>query len=136
MVAMPQYACAFLRDARGWWLLQLRPMDILLAPGQLTCFGGRREGDEAPEACLRRELQEELGWCPRQLTPALQLWQGPRLIAGFFQGTLDVPLTQLRLEAGYRALMAPGAAHPGLPLSPWHAQAIDACQRGRALLQV
>lgn len=58
----PAYCCAIVRDARGRYLLERRPRHTPDAPGRLTCFGGTRERGEAPDACLVRELREELGW--------------------------------------------------------------------------
>jgi 8-oxo-dGTP pyrophosphatase MutT (NUDIX family) len=125
----PQYACAFLSDARGWWLLQLRPVDHALAAGQLTCFGGRLHAHETAEAGLRRELHEELHWCPRQLSLVLEMWQGSIWIASFYRGELEVPLQHLTTEPGHVAILAPWPSLPGLPMSPWHDHAFRAFQR-------
>src|SRR5579859_7212422 len=65
MSPWPKYVCAILEDAEGRFLLESRLDDARLAAGRLTCFGGRREDDESPEECLRRELREELNWEPR-----------------------------------------------------------------------
>jgi 8-oxo-dGTP pyrophosphatase MutT (NUDIX family) len=135
-VVEPEYACALIADARGWWLLQLRPGDKPLAPGQLTCFGGRLEPGETAVAGLRRELDEELGWCPRELIPAVDLRDDERFIARFFRGTLDVPLARLRTEPGDRAILAPPLALPALPVSPWHRLVLDAARDGRALVDL
>jgi 8-oxo-dGTP pyrophosphatase MutT (NUDIX family) len=126
----PEYACGLIADPRGWWLLQLRPSDQRIAPGLLTCFGGRREPGESAEACLRRELAEELGWCPASLTPTVELWKAERFIARFYRGPLDVPLARLRLEPGQAAILASPLTLPGLPVSPWHAAVFAAMQRG------
>jgi 8-oxo-dGTP pyrophosphatase MutT (NUDIX family) len=127
----PEYACALASDARGWWLLQLRPPDARLAPGQLTCFGGRREGAETAEACLRRELREECGWEPEALSPAVELWERDRYIARFYRARLDLPPVRLRLEPGHAAILAPPPALPGLPVSPWHRRVLEAAAAGR-----
>jgi 8-oxo-dGTP pyrophosphatase MutT (NUDIX family) len=132
----PEYACALARDARGWWLLQLRPRHARHAAGLLACFGGRREGDEDAEACLRRELDEELGWRPAELAPALDLWEGGRFIARFFAVELRPPLAHLLPERGSAAVLAPTQALPGLPLSPWHARVLAAAARGEPLVDL
>ena len=38
---------------------------------------GRRDGDEAPEACARRECEEETGLRPDRLTPLGAIWTTP-----------------------------------------------------------
>lgn len=124
----PEYACAIISDDRGRLLLQLRPAGARHAPDQLTCFGGRREGDEDDAACLRRELAEELAWAPPAISPACELWDGTRFIARFFRAAWDgQPFT---VEAGHVALWAPVAALPGLPVSPWHRRVLDALSAG------
>ncbi len=128
--ALPEYACAVLRDHRLWLLLELRPQASLHAGGELTCFGGRREAGEDAEDCLRRELTEELGWQPPDLVPCAELWDGGRFIAAFLAGALQVPLAGLRVLPGHVAVLAPGAALPGLPLSRWHRLVLDALLRG------
>jgi len=60
---------AILVTEDGRFLLQLRD-DIpgILLPGHWACFGGHLDSsDEAPEAALRRELQEELAYDPAQV---------------------------------------------------------------------
>jgi 8-oxo-dGTP pyrophosphatase MutT (NUDIX family) len=132
----PEYACGLIRDPRGWWLLQLRPRDKPLAPGQLTCFGGRCEPGESAESCLRRELSEELGWCPQRFAPAVDLREGPRFIARFFAAALDVPPARLRTELGYAAILAPSKALPGLPVSPWHRLVLAAALAGASTVEL
>jgi 8-oxo-dGTP diphosphatase len=132
----PEYACGLISDSRGWWLLQLRPSDKPLAPGRLTCFGGRREDGETAEACLRRELDEELGWCPALLSPSIELRDGPRFIALFFRGRLDIPVTRLRVEAGDAAILAPPDAIPGLPVSPWHSVVLEMARVGGGIVDL
>lgn len=58
----PRWCCAILRDSRGWYVLERRPLTDADAPGRLTCFGGTRERGEEPATCLARELVEELGF--------------------------------------------------------------------------
>jgi 8-oxo-dGTP pyrophosphatase MutT (NUDIX family) len=128
---LPDYCCALLADPRGWLWLQLRPPDARFAAAQLTCFGGRREPGEAPEGCLRRELDEELGWRPEEMAPCCELRRGREFIARFYRVTPSAPGTALRVEAGSCAIAAPWAALSGLPLSPWHAAVLAAVRRGQ-----
>lgn len=133
--ALPDYACAIISGGHGRRLLQLRPMEARHAPGQLTCFGGAREPWESVEACLERELQEELGWCPRDPRPVCDLRQGSRLIARFFHCTMPED-TILRTEPRHLALWVPTRALPGLPLSPWHRLVLEAVDHGRAVVDL
>jgi 8-oxo-dGTP pyrophosphatase MutT (NUDIX family) len=125
----PEYACAVITDVRDHLLLQLRPPTARHAPGLLTCFGGRREADEDAAGCLRRELDEELGWHPEAFAPCCELWKGPRFIARFYRA--HFPGGPLATEAGHAALWAPWSALPGLPISPWHRAVFDALSAGR-----
>lgn len=131
----PEHACAILTDPAGRLLLQLRPAWARHAAGQLVCFGGKRHPDEDAEACLRRELAEELGWCPAELAPALELRRGSRWIARFCLGRVPAG-TALRTEPGFQAVWAPWQALPGLPLSPWHRSALDAWRSGQGAAEV
>ncbi len=75
---------AIITNEKEHLLLQLRPTTSRHAPGQLTCFGGRREKNESMESCLQRELTEELKWTPTLYSFACDLWQGDTFIASFF----------------------------------------------------
>jgi 8-oxo-dGTP pyrophosphatase MutT (NUDIX family) len=126
----PEYCCALITDRRGWLLLQLRPSHARHAADQLTCFGGRRETGEDADACLRRELMEELGVQPAAASAACDCWRGRRFIARFFHCALG-PQARLVTEPGHAAIWAPWQALPGLPVSPWHRQALAAIRAGR-----
>jgi len=125
---LPEYVCALIVDPRGWLVMQLRPAGARHAGGMLTCFGGRRETDEDEIACLRRELDEELGWRPAVLAPACELWQAQRFIARFHATAAAHPLRAI--EPGHVAIAVPAPALAALPVSPWHASVISAWRRG------
>ena len=135
MTQAPEHACAILVDPRGWLLLQLRPATARHAPDRLGCFGGKREGDEDAVACLKRELQEELGWCPTDARPIVQLRRADRWIATFFVAGIPDD-TRLTIEAGSYAVRVPLAALPGLPVTSWHAAVIAAWRAGLTEIEV
>src|SRR5262249_47954768 len=127
----PQYVCAILEDAEGLLLLESRPDDARLAAGKLTCFGGLRESGEAPEACLRRELREELNWEPHTLEKRVELWVAGDLVAWFYHAVLDVGVNQLRLAPDYEARLVSREELSTLPTSPWHAAVLRAWLEGK-----
>lgn len=132
----PQYVCAILEDSAGRLLLESRPLCARLAPGRLTCFGGRRNAGEAPEECLRRELREELNWEPQTLDKRVELWVAGELIAWFYHGAFDVTVGDLHVAPGYQALLVPQRELSDAPLSPWHAAALGAWLQGNAAIEL
>jgi 8-oxo-dGTP pyrophosphatase MutT (NUDIX family) len=132
---LPEYACAIITRPDGWYLLQVRPHSARHAPGQLTCFGGAREGDESDQACIVRELLEELNWSPATLEVACDLRRGARYIARFFRCVMPHGVA-LRTEPNQVALWAPPTALPGLPLSPWHQAVLAAVARGETVVEL
>jgi len=124
----PEYVCAVIRDPDDRLLLELRPAGSTHARNELTCFGGRREPPETAQACLRRELQEELGWNPIDLQPVCDLFAGDRYIAQFF--TCSWHPGPLRTEVGHIAVWIPRASLAGVPLSPWHRHVLAAIALG------
>ncbi len=132
----PEYVCAILEDANGRLLLESRPENAALAPGRLTCFGGRRELGESPETSLRRELREELAWEPRALEKKVELWVADRLVAWFYQAALDVGIEDLCVAPDRKALLISPAALKDMPLSPWHAAVLSAWLEGRSTVRL
>ena len=87
--------------SRDQFLLQLRDdFPHILYPGHWGLFGGHLEAGEAPEAGLRRELQEEIGFVPPRLSPFRSTLQDSGRQHFFFHGLLTVPLTELELNEG------------------------------------
>ncbi|MCD8485167.1 MAG: NUDIX hydrolase [Desertifilum sp.] len=83
------------------FLMQLRD-DIpgILYPGHWGLFGGHLEPGETPEVALRRELVEEIGYCPPQLALFGQ-YADERVVRYVFQGALEVGLEALVLGEGW-----------------------------------
>jgi len=136
MVTWPKYVCAILEDSEGRLLLESRPDDGRLAAGRLTCFGGRREAGENPEACLRRELLEELNWEPCTFEKRVELWVAGDLVAWFYHAILNVGVDQLHVAPGHKALLVSRLELADLPLSPWHAAVVCAWLDGKAIVEL
>lgn len=93
-------ACAILYR-EGKFLMQLRD-DIpgIIYPGCWAFFGGHIEEGETPEVGLNRELEEEIGYVPPQVSPFLIKREG-NLIRNIFHGELTVELEDLVLGEGW-----------------------------------
>ena len=85
----------------GKFLMQLRD-DIpgIIYPGCWGFFGGHIEEGETPEVALKRELQEEIGYVPPQVSPFIIEREG-NVIRNIFQGELTVELEDLVLGEGW-----------------------------------
>jgi len=91
-------------------LMQLRD-DIpgIVYPGHWGFFGGHLEPGETPEAALRRELQEEIGHVPSDVTFFGQ-YPGEFALRHVFQAPLTVGLEHLVLAEGWDMQLLPIAA--------------------------
>jgi 8-oxo-dGTP pyrophosphatase MutT (NUDIX family) len=141
----PAFCCAILRDRRGFYVLERRPLHEREAPGQLTCFGGTREADEAPEACLRREVMEELGFAVGEISLSVVLML-PRLTsrgteriarqAWFYRAAGPSPGEARALEEGYEAVWLDPHDVEHAPIAHWNRLAILADLRGERVARV
>lgn len=127
---LPDYCCAILEAADGRLLLEWRGPQAQRAAGRITCFGGAREPGEDPEAALRRELQEELGWVPERLVRRVLLEVVGRLTAWFYWARFDGRVEDLVFEEGTRPVLAHWGEMGDLPVAPWHRAVLDAHARG------
>lgn len=134
----PEFCCAILRDTRGRYLLEQRPTNKPHAGGLLVCFGGKREPNESPEACIGRELLEELGWEPGYLELAVRLVASStgREVAWFYRGS--APVAPKPQEPGVAAawLDAAELARKGTMLSDWHLAALLAEFNGQSVVRL
>ena len=131
----PEHACAIITCPDGRLLLELRPATAKHAPDKLACFGGKREGDEDADACIRRELREELDWEPDTLHGAVDLRRGERFIARF-RGCALPSGSVLRPYRGACAVRVPWSCLPALPLTPWHAAVLAAWASGNHVVEL
>ena len=124
--AAAPFSCAILR--RGDKLLaEVRGADAQAAAGRLTCYGGKRERGETSLQCLVRELNEELGWAPDDISaePACSLLVDGYLIAHFYEASVD--RTDFETEGRAFAFVDEGDER----WSAWHARVLAA--RGDAV---
>lgn len=120
---LPAYCCAILLDGRGALVLEKRPDDDADAPGRLTCFGGGRDGDEEPLACLRRELLEELGFALGQARHVLTL-HTPKGPAWFYEAGGPEQGTVVTREAGHGVCWVGRGELFAQHLADWHRAAL------------
>ncbi len=92
------------------FLMQLRdPLPTILYPGHWGLFGGHLEPGESPEAGVRRELWEEIRYCPDTLE-YFGLYGDGGIQRHVFWGQLGVGLTDLCLNEGWDLALIPAAA--------------------------
>jgi len=98
--AVTTVAIAILYRDDGY-LMQLRD-DVpgILYPGCWGLFGGHVEPGEHPDEAVRRELAEEIGYVPPQLT-LFETYADDRVARHVYQGCLEVSLTELVLGEGW-----------------------------------
>ncbi|MGB3518111.1 MAG: NUDIX domain-containing protein [Elainellaceae cyanobacterium] len=95
-----QVAVAILHQD-GQYLMQLRDdTPGILYPKCWAFFGGHLEGTEDPETGLRRELMEEIGYAPPEVTLFRQ-WGDEQVHRFVYHGPLTVPLEALQLNEGW-----------------------------------
>jgi len=83
------------------FLMQLRDdIPTIVHPGVWTMFGGHLEAGESPELGICRELQEEIGYIPKQIS-FFRSYFGDRVQRYVFYGVLDVGLDRLELNEGW-----------------------------------
>ncbi|EKQ68854.1 ADP-ribose pyrophosphatase [Leptolyngbyaceae cyanobacterium JSC-12] len=84
----------------GKFLMQLRDdYPHILYPGHWGFFGGHLEPGETPEQGVKRELVEEIGYCPPTLIP-YHLQADSQVIRHVYYGNLEVDLSKLVLTEG------------------------------------
>ncbi len=128
----PRYCCAILRDQAGRYLLEQRLPNETHAAGLITCFGGTREEGEHPDACIVRELREELGIAAPTLRRAIRLVSDHE-IAWFYRGDAPSP-DAITLEADVAAVWATPEELFTLKLGGWHRAVLEADVRGQSLV--
>jgi len=83
------------------FLMQLRD-DIpgILYPGHWAMFGGHIEPGEDPDTAVHRELLEEIGYAPPQLT-LFRCYEDEKVIRHVYHSPLTVALSDLVLNEGW-----------------------------------
>lgn len=95
----PHVALALLYQ-EGKFLMQLRDDNPnILYPGHWAFFGGHLEAGEDPETGVRRELQEEIGYCPLTLN-LFEHHEDSYVIRHIYHSPLDKSIDELILGEG------------------------------------
>jgi 8-oxo-dGTP diphosphatase len=83
------------------FLLQLRDDKLQIAyPGCWACFGGHQEPGETPIETIQRELEEEIGYRPPQVTYFNSYITHVQVIRHVFWAPLTVNPNELQLNEG------------------------------------
>jgi len=99
LASRPAVALAILQQD-GKFLMQLRDDNPnILYPGHWGFFGGHIEPGETPEIGVRRELLEEIGYCPISLS-LFDHHEDSYVIRHIYYGQLEVDLSTLVLSEG------------------------------------
>lgn len=84
----------------GKFLMQLRDdLPNIIFPGYWGFFGGHFDPGETADQAIRRELTEEIGHIPTELT-LFERSEDEKVIRYFYQAELNVPMTALELNEG------------------------------------
>lgn len=98
--ARPSAAIAILYR-QNQFLLQLRDDNPKIRfPGHWAFFGGHLEPGEAPEVAMQRELMEEIGYVPPNLTHFKSHLSDTQIIRHVFYAPLTVGIEALELNEG------------------------------------
>lgn len=82
-MTLGDFTSALLLDERGRYLMQIRDdVPYIRHPGALGLFGGAIEAGEQADGAVRRELDEEIGFVPDDLTYWRTLWVPVRRAGG------------------------------------------------------
>ena len=83
------------------FLMQLRDdKPEIRYPGYWAFFGGHLESGEQPAEAMRRELQEEIGYCPPQVHYFGSHLSDSQIIRHVFHAPLNVGIETLQLNEG------------------------------------
>ena len=131
----PIWVCIILRRGNQI-LMEKRGPEAKRAAGRLTCFGGKRETNEQPLACVLRECQEELQWRPSPdvTQHVCDLYVDQKLIAYFYlaPGPTAEEETTLVYEPGRQGVWIEEENVTELEsVSPWHTSVFEALKQGR-----
>lgn len=109
MSGLISVAIAILYQDRRF-LMQLRDeVPGILYPGHWGLFGGHLEPSESPDVAVRRELLEEISYCPPQIE-FFGMYNDEQVCRYVFAGELDVGLEALMLREGWDLALLPEAA--------------------------
>lgn len=113
-------------------MFERRPSDARHLPGILNCFGGTRESGEAPDACLKRELIEELGFAARGLELCVEL-ATPTGVGWYYRARGPDEGTARALEPGFGIEWVEPTDLQRAGVGSWNLVAIAAELRGERI---